>query len=106
MSPNNPETPAETFATYLEGLFDENDSIYLQLIHSTNSHIGKDGKPAADTKLVPLMEMRQAVMAATYDRLKELESEGWNVYVCMNPFPTGTQARRERFVETVRNVYI
>jgi P4 family phage/plasmid primase-like protien len=105
-----PETlqpkPLHPAIPYLETLFHNDDHIFFQLIHSTSKHKNARGQDVADTKLVPLMTMEQAIRPATIDRLLELESEGWNVYVCMNPFPKGTTRRAEHLITDVLNLYV
>jgi P4 family phage/plasmid primase-like protien len=91
---------------YLESLFDEGDHIFFQLIHSTRKHKGPDGKDVADTRLLPLMSLSEATDPNMIERLLGFQADGWTVYVCMNPFPRGTESRKERFVEEIRNVYI
>jgi hypothetical protein len=104
---------------YLYGLFLESDFIFIQLIHSSKTHVvynKKTGKPlldrdgkerrAADTKLLPLVKVADAVKPEYMASLQAYEDAGWNVYVCMNPFPEGTTTRTESLITTVRNLYL
>jgi hypothetical protein len=81
---------------YLKSLFIDEDHIIFQMIHSTNKQV----------KVVPGMSREQATRPETIARLEELQGEGFNVYVSMNPFPAGTIARQEKFIEEIRNVFI
>jgi P4 family phage/plasmid primase-like protien len=110
--PVTPEQPTQTAVevqhpaiAYLESLFEEDDHIFFQLIHSTKTHIGRNGTPEKDTRLLPLMLLKDAVKTENISRLEALQTDGWNIYICMNPFPTGTETRKERFVKVVRNLY-
>jgi RepB DNA-primase from phage plasmid len=88
--------PVHPAIPYLEKLFVEDDHIIFQVIHPSSK----------DVKVVPAMSMEQATRPETMTRLEELQAQGFNVYVSMNPFPPGTTARQEKFVEQIRNVFI
>ena len=91
---------------YIERLFAEEDHIFFQLIHSTSKWTDAKGAQHAETKLLPLIPMPQAARPDYIARLEGYQSEGWNVYICMNPFPEGTMNRKEKFVEDIRNLFI
>ena len=91
---------------YLKSLFEDGDFIFFFLIHSTKKHTDRSGNLVADTKLLPLMPLFQAASQEVMDLLTRFETDGWNVYVCMNPFPQGTTERKERLVQTVRNLFV
>jgi RepB DNA-primase from phage plasmid len=91
---------------YLRGLFDEDDLIFFQLIHSTRTFIGKDGKPQAETKLVGLVSVKDAATPQYIAELEKFQSDGWNVYVCMNPCPPHTKTRTERLITTIRTLFL
>jgi hypothetical protein len=112
------ETPHPAIA-YLKGLFHEDDFIFFQLIHATWTHVLKDkktGKPKldkngqprmeSDTTLLPLVKVADAATPEYIKQLEELQAQGWNIYVCMNPFPEGTKTRTESLVVEIRNLYL
>ena len=103
--------PSHPAIAYLEGLFDEDDFIFVQLIHSTRTHTVKDSKTgkertSKEVKLLPLVSVRQAATPDYIASLEAFQADGWNVYVCMNPFPQGTTTRTERLIKDVRNLFL
>lgn len=91
---------------YLKSLFCDGDHIFFFLVHSTRKHPDKKGNLVADVKLLPLMPLKEAATDATMALLTQHENDGWNIFICMNPFPEGTATRTERFVKTIRNLFI
>jgi RepB DNA-primase from phage plasmid/AAA domain len=104
---------------YLNGLFREDDFIFIQLIHATQTHTSinkRTGKPfldkdgnerrVADTNLLPLIKVVDATTPGYIDSLQAFQDTGWNVYVCMNPFPAGTTTRTEALITTIRTLYL
>jgi hypothetical protein len=105
---------------YSLGLFQEDDYILFQLIHSWKTHVVFDkkigqplinketGQPRveADTKLLPLVMVKGAATPEYMNSLMSYEAQGWNIYICMNPFPAGTRTRTESLIEVVRNLFL
>jgi putative DNA primase/helicase len=94
------------YRDYVNGLFSADDSIFIQLIHSIRTHKDERNYDVKDTKLLPLTKRDQLNTEKAFARLLEFEGEGWNVYVCMNPFPAGTTRRLEAFVRKINNLFI
>ena len=105
---------------YLRVLFEEDEYIFFQLIHATRKHplINKKtglprinsqtGEPRmqADTELMPLVQVKVAATPEYMALLEAKQAEGWNIFVCMNPFPAGTKTRTESLVSVIRNLYL
>jgi hypothetical protein len=91
---------------YLQRTFWEGDNIFFFLVHSWKKHADKKGNLVADVRTYPLMSLSQATKLETIAKLEREESDGWNVYVSMNPFPEGTTSRTESLITTIRNVFI
>ena len=97
--------PSTHLATlYMRKLFLPEDRVFLQLIHSTETYIGKDGKPHAKTLEWPL-SLEDACKVSTISRLAEYNRNGWNVYVCMNPIKAGALSRKKSDIVVVRTAY-
>lgn len=104
---------------YLDGLFEEGDNIFFQLIHSTKKYtpinkktgqplLDSNGQPRllAETKLLPLISVDKAATSEFINSLLGYEALGWNIYLCMNPFPEGTTTRTETLVQNIRNIFL
>ncbi len=105
---------------YLRVLFEEDDYIFFQLIHATRKHplINKktglprinsqtgESRMQADTELMPLVQIKVAATPEYMALLEAKQAEGWNIFVCMNPFPAGTKTRTESLVSVIRNLYL
>jgi hypothetical protein len=81
--------------TYIRRLFDPNDHVFFQLLNSKTRV----------TEVLPLLPVRE-VSERTIQQLEDFQSQGFDIYISMAPFPTGTTARREMYVEQVRSVFI
>jgi RepB DNA-primase from phage plasmid len=96
---------------YLEGLFDIDDFIFFQLIHSSQIHTVKDtrtGKErtSKDVRLLPLVSVKEAITPEYISSLEAFQADGWNVYISMNPFPEGSTTRTERDIKNIRNLFL
>ena len=92
---------------YLNRTFAPDDRIFFLAVHSTKKHPDKHtGHLVADVKSYVLVPMDTALNPLWMENLEKDQSAGWNIYVCMNPFPEGSAQRREMLIKTVRNVFI
>jgi len=98
--------PIHPAIAYLEGLFDEDDFIFFQLIHSTRTYITPKGEKKKEVKLLPLVSMKKAITSEFITSLEAFQADGWNIYVSMNPFPEGTTTRTEGLIKTIRNLFL
>jgi hypothetical protein len=100
LNPNSSEHPAIEYLAQLFGYDSfagaEDDNIFLLRIHQTTREV----------RLSRLKSIQEASSVETIARLEKDQAEGFNIFTCMNPFPAGTTARKERLVQNVRNLFI
>jgi RepB DNA-primase from phage plasmid len=92
-------SPAEPIV-YLNGLFEPDERLCVQLIHATelNSH----GTPKTHTYF---QSLEQTTDDAAMELLRQKQNVGWQVYVAMSPFLPDTKNRLKKFLSDRKNVY-
>jgi len=86
--------------SFLKSLFEPEDHIFFLLLRQIQ------GQDETETKLLPLMPLSEAIKPEFIKLLEAFNSDDWNIFVSMNPFPEGTTARQQQFVKTIRNIYL
>lgn len=96
---------------YISNLFgqdpfagDEDDNIFFMRIRNKKDRRNTTGRD--EVHLSGLKTISKAASPATIAQLEKFQSAGFDIYVCMNPFPKGTTERKQRLVLNVRNLFI